>query len=97
MTKDLVIIISYYKSNCGIDITFSGSTCVTVLVSGTNLWCANIGDSRAVSILSVFNRFSLGNLTLANGQLLNYPMIINLICLQKKKESSKAKVESNHS
>ncbi|CAD8104164.1 unnamed protein product [Paramecium sonneborni] len=42
MTKDL--------QNCGIDITFSGSTCSTVFVSGNNLWCSNIGDSRSIFI-----------------------------------------------
>ena len=31
-----------------IDCTFSGSTCVLVLVIGPTLYCANIGDSRAV-------------------------------------------------
>ncbi|CAK95219.1 unnamed protein product (macronuclear) [Paramecium tetraurelia] len=48
MTKDL--------SSCGIDISFSGSTCSTVFVSGNNLWCANIGDSR-----SVFNQVGESN------------------------------------
>lgn len=28
--------------------TFSGTTCVTVLITGPHIWCANIGDSRAV-------------------------------------------------
>ncbi|CAD8054111.1 unnamed protein product [Paramecium sonneborni] len=42
MQKDL--------SNCGIDITFSGTTCSLVLVSGPHLWCANIGDSRSILI-----------------------------------------------
>lgn len=32
----------------GIDIYFSGSTCVTVLIVGNKIFCANIGDSRAV-------------------------------------------------
>lgn len=40
MQKDL--------SNCGIDITFSGTTCSLVLISGPHLWCANVGDSRSV-------------------------------------------------
>lgn len=35
-------------STCGIDITFSGSTCSLVFISGSHLWCANIGDSRSV-------------------------------------------------
>ncbi|CAD8046847.1 unnamed protein product [Paramecium sonneborni] len=42
MQKDL--------SNCGIDTTFSGTTCSLVLVSGPHLWCANIGDSRSILI-----------------------------------------------
>ncbi|CAD8136527.1 unnamed protein product [Paramecium octaurelia] len=42
MQKDL--------SNSGIDITFSGTTCSLVLVSGPHLWCANIGDSRSILI-----------------------------------------------
>jgi serine/threonine protein phosphatase PrpC len=32
----------------GIDIYFSGSTCVTVLIVGNKIFCANVGDSRAV-------------------------------------------------
>lgn len=32
----------------GIDITFSGATTVTVMVMENEIWCANIGDSRAV-------------------------------------------------
>jgi serine/threonine protein phosphatase PrpC len=43
MTKDL--------ANSGIDITFSGSTCSLVFVSGPHFWCANIGDSRSVSLI----------------------------------------------
>jgi serine/threonine protein phosphatase PrpC len=31
-----------------IEVAFSGTTCVTVLVRGRQLWCANVGDSRAV-------------------------------------------------
>lgn len=40
MSKDL--------ANSGIDITFSGTTCSLVFISGPHLWCANIGDSRSV-------------------------------------------------
>lgn len=51
MTKDLVKnYFVFIQANCGIDITFSGCTCVTVLISGSNIWCANIGDSRAIFI-----------------------------------------------
>jgi serine/threonine protein phosphatase PrpC len=36
-------------ANCsGIDLYFSGSTCVTVLIVGNKIFCANVGDSRAV-------------------------------------------------
>jgi serine/threonine protein phosphatase PrpC len=35
-------------NNSGIDLYFSGSTCVTVLVVGNKVFCANVGDSRAV-------------------------------------------------
>ena len=31
-----------------IDCTFSGSTCVLLLVIGTKMWTANTGDSRAI-------------------------------------------------
>ena len=31
-----------------INIRFSGSTCVSVLIVGTKVFCSNVGDSRAV-------------------------------------------------
>ena len=31
-----------------IDCNFSGSTTVSCLLLGTRLWCANVGDSRAI-------------------------------------------------
>lgn len=31
-----------------LDVAFSGSTLVTVLLHGRKLWCANVGDSRAI-------------------------------------------------
>jgi serine/threonine protein phosphatase PrpC len=31
-----------------VDSYFSGTTTVSVVISGTHLWCANVGDSRAV-------------------------------------------------
>lgn len=33
-----------------VDITFSGSTCVCVYIENNNLYCSNIGDSRAITI-----------------------------------------------
>ena len=31
-----------------LNLRFSGSTCVSVLIVGTKVFCANVGDSRAV-------------------------------------------------
>ncbi|CAK70224.1 unnamed protein product (macronuclear) [Paramecium tetraurelia] len=53
MTKDL--------SNSGIDITFSGTTCSLVLVSGLHLQCANIGDSRSVNGIDNNNQILQNN------------------------------------
>ncbi len=36
-----------------IDARFSGSTLVSVLISGEKLWCANVGDSRAILVRCV--------------------------------------------
>lgn len=36
------------SNNSGIDLYFSGSTCVSVLIVGNKVFCANVGDSRAV-------------------------------------------------
>ena len=36
-----------FKSS-GINLRFSGSTCVSVLIVGNKVFCANVGDSRAV-------------------------------------------------
>ena len=35
-----------FKSS-GINLRFSGSTCVSVLIVGNKVFCANVGDSRA--------------------------------------------------
>uniref|UniRef100_A0A0G4IBV6 PPM-type phosphatase domain-containing protein n=1 Tax=Chromera velia CCMP2878 TaxID=1169474 RepID=A0A0G4IBV6_9ALVE len=34
--------------SCGVDVAFSGTTCVSVMIKNRALICANIGDSRAV-------------------------------------------------
>jgi len=44
---------AFYKTNTELanrsfDVAFSGSTCVTVMLFGDRLTCANVGDSRAV-------------------------------------------------
>jgi len=35
-------------SSSPLDVTFSGSTLVSVFLRGSSLWCANVGDSRAI-------------------------------------------------
>ena len=35
-------------NNSGLDLYFSGSTCVSILIVGNKVFCANVGDSRAV-------------------------------------------------
>jgi len=42
----------------GIDIYFSGSTCVSVLIVGNKVFCANVGDSRAVLAREVDNQLN---------------------------------------
>lgn len=32
----------------GLDLYFSGSTCVSILIVGNKVFCSNVGDSRAV-------------------------------------------------
>ena len=39
---------SLYILESNIDIKFSGSTCVTVLIDSQHIYCANVGDSRAI-------------------------------------------------
>ena len=39
-----------------INLRFSGSTCVSVLIVGTKVFCANVGDSRAVLVRTVDDR-----------------------------------------
>ena len=34
----------------GIDVTFSGSTCVLCYVNNDTIYCANLGDSRAIIV-----------------------------------------------
>ena len=43
---------SLYKDS-RINLRFSGSTCVSVLIVGTKVFCANVGDSRAVLVRSL--------------------------------------------
>jgi serine/threonine protein phosphatase PrpC len=40
-------------SDSKINLRFSGSTCVSVLIVGTKVFCANVGDSRAVLVRTI--------------------------------------------
>ena len=53
--KDLIS--KVYKSiehslvkDTNLNLRFSGSTCVSVLIIGDKLFCANVGDSRAILV-----------------------------------------------
>ena len=41
----------------GVDVMFSGSTCVSVLVEGRKVVCGNVGDSRAVLVSLVHGKW----------------------------------------
>ena len=43
----------------GIDIRFSGSTCVTVMTLGQKLFCSNVGDSRGIVVKKRPNEASI--------------------------------------
>lgn len=56
--------------NSGIDVTYSGATTVVVMAFENTLYCANIGDSRAVFKLNLKIYRLLEDLII-NYQLLN--------------------------
>lgn len=48
LTKSFVQVQDTLFKDSRINLRFSGSTCVSVLIVGTKVFCANVGDSRAV-------------------------------------------------
>lgn len=36
--------------NCNIDVRFSGSTCVSMIILGQKIFCSNVGDSRGIVV-----------------------------------------------
>ena len=48
----------------GIDITFSGCTCVLLLIIGSTLYCANLGDSRAIQGKQIHSQNRLEELSI---------------------------------
>jgi len=52
MKAFLTVADGLYKDS-RINLRFSGSTCVSVLIVGTKVFCANVGDSRAVLVRAI--------------------------------------------
>ena len=50
-------------SRSGVDVMFSGSTCVSVLVEGKTVVCGNVGDSRAVLVRLVHGKWEASDLS----------------------------------
>ena len=55
LSKSFNAVTTTLERNSGINLKFSGSTCVSVLIVGTKIFCANVGDSRAVLVREVQN------------------------------------------
>lgn len=53
LTRSFVTVQNKLVSDSGINLRFSGSTCVSVLIVGTKVFCSNVGDSRAVLVRTV--------------------------------------------
>ena len=47
LEKSFGMVSTHLHKNSGIYLRFSGSTCVSVLIVGNKVFCANVGDSRA--------------------------------------------------
>lgn len=50
LQKSFVSVTDTLLKDSRINLRFSGSTCVSVLIVGTKVFCANVGDSRAVLV-----------------------------------------------
>ena len=48
LNKSFIMVQDTLYRDSKINLRFSGSTCVSVLIVGTKVFCANVGDSRAV-------------------------------------------------
>jgi len=46
--NNAILRVSQELAYSDIDINFSGTTLISVLIKGTTMWCANVGDSRAL-------------------------------------------------
>ena len=53
LSKSFVHVQDSLVRDSRINLRFSGSTCVSVLIVGTKVFCANVGDSRAVLVRKV--------------------------------------------
>ena len=53
LNKSFIMVQDTLYRDSKINLRFSGSTCVSVLIVGTKVFCANVGDSRAVLVRQV--------------------------------------------
>jgi serine/threonine protein phosphatase PrpC len=53
LTRSFITVQNTLVNDSKINLRFSGSTCVSVLIVGTKVFCANVGDSRAVLVRSI--------------------------------------------
>ena len=53
LTKAFTAVTDSLYRDSRINLRFSGSTCVSVLIVGTKVFSANVGDSRAVLVRSI--------------------------------------------
>ena len=63
LEKSFIHVTDQLFKSSGINLRFSGSTCVSVLIVGNKVFCANVGDSRA----TLARRKELPNGTGPNG------------------------------
>ena len=64
LIKQAFISIDYNIRNCNFDVNDSGTTCVLLILLGTHLICANVGDSRAIALYDSNNDPNLSKLNI---------------------------------
>lgn len=74
-----------------IDAQHSGTTLISTLIKKNELYCANVGDSRAIIISA--SRYSMIQIKTTTGKFHNCPGIISPASLHRNKESSKTEAE----
>ena len=62
--KQAFILTDNQLINCDFDIEDSGTTCVLIIIIGSHLICANVGDSRAIAVYDENNDSNLSYLNI---------------------------------